>query len=71
MFSLLPRSAFREAERSRQGLIDARPMHHTFSLPEARIIAAGDPARSVLSARISRRGPGQMPQLATNVIDEN
>lgn len=70
MFSLLYRSAFREPELSQQRLIDERPMHHTFGLPEARIIAAGDPARSVLYSRISRRGPGQMPQLATNVVDE-
>jgi mono/diheme cytochrome c family protein len=50
--------------------IDEKPMHHTFDLPDPRIIAAGHPERSVLIARVSRRGPGQMPQLGTSVVDE-
>ena len=70
MFSLLYRSAFGERDLSKQRIVDERPMHHTFGLPEPRIIAPGDPDRSVLFSRISRRGPGQMPQLATTVIDE-
>lgn len=61
---------WREPELSQQRLIDERPMHHAFGLPEARIIAAGDPTRPVLSSRIAGRGPGQMPQLATHVVDE-
>jgi hypothetical protein len=28
--------------------INKQPMHHTFGLPNATIIAAGDPGRSVL-----------------------
>ena len=70
MFNLLYRSAFGERDLFKQRLIDEQPMHHTFGLPDARIIASGDPSRSVLFSRISRRGPGQMPQLATNVVDE-
>ena len=70
MFSLLYLSAFGERDLSKQRIVDERPMHHTFGLPEPRIIAPGDPDRSVLFSRISRRGPGQMPQLATTVIDE-
>jgi glucose/arabinose dehydrogenase/mono/diheme cytochrome c family protein len=50
--------------------IGVKPLHATFDLPDARLIAAGHPERSVLHARMSRRGPGQMPQLATAIVDE-
>ena len=50
--------------------INKQPMHHTFGLPNAKIIAAGDPERSVLLCRVARRGPGQMPQLATSIVDQ-
>ena len=49
----------------RQTLIDARPEHGDFGLPEARIVAPGDPGRSVLPIRIVMRGDGQMPPLGT------
>lgn len=70
LFSLLFRSAFGEHELATQHLVEEPPLHSTFGLPDARIIAAGAPARSVLYTRISRRGRGQMPQLATSRIDE-
>jgi len=69
MFNALYRSAFGEHDIARQRLIDERPMHHTFGLPEPRLVAPGNPTRSVLLARIARRGPGQMPQLATSLVD--
>lgn len=50
--------------------IGVKPLHAAFDLPDARVVAAGDPERSVLFARMNRRGPGQMPQLATAVVDE-
>jgi glucose/arabinose dehydrogenase len=50
-------------------LIDEKPSHHTFGLPDARIIASGAPDRSVLLYRLRTRGPGQMPQLGTNLVD--
>jgi len=50
--------------------VNEKPLHATFDLPDARLIAAGHPERSVLFARMSRRGPGQMPQLATSIVDE-
>lgn len=51
-------------------LIDEVPLHHKFDLPDARLIAPGAPERSVLLKRISMRGSGQMPQLATSMVDE-
>ena len=51
-------------------IVDVVPTHHTFDKPDARLIAPGDPDRSVLLHRIGMRGPGQMPQLSTSVVDD-
>ena len=51
-------------------LIGETPLHDKYDIPDAKIIAAGDPDRSVLLHRIALRGRGQMPQLATSVVDE-
>ena len=50
--------------------IGIKPLHATFDLPDARLIAGGHPERSVLLSRVNRRGPGQMPQLSSSIIDE-
>ncbi|MCS6866028.1 MAG: PQQ-dependent sugar dehydrogenase [Gemmataceae bacterium] len=52
-------------------LIDAKPVHSTFDRPDARLIAPGDPERSVLLHRLRVRGPnsGQMPPLSTYRVD--
>ena len=50
--------------------VDVVPLHHKFDLPDARIVAPGHPERSVLLTRISKRGSGQMPQLATSLADK-
>jgi hypothetical protein len=52
-------------------LIDTKPVHQTFDLADARLIAPGAPERSVVIRRISKRGPntGQMPPLSSNRID--
>jgi hypothetical protein len=52
--------------------LDVEPLHHKFDLPEARLIAPGHPERSVLLHRMANRGvgSGQMPQLGTNLVDE-
>jgi glucose/arabinose dehydrogenase/mono/diheme cytochrome c family protein len=51
-------------------VVDAKPLHAAFELPDARIVAPGEPRRSLLLERMHRRGPGQMPPLATAVVDE-
>ena len=51
-------------------LIDIDPVHHKFDLPSAKLVAPGHPERSILLYRLSHRGRGQMPQLATNLVDE-
>lgn len=50
-------------------IVDEIPRHDRLGLDDARLVAPGRPERSVLLARISRRGRGQMPQLATTRID--
>jgi uncharacterized repeat protein (TIGR03806 family) len=51
-------------------LIDEKPVHHTYDLTNAKLIAPGSPERSVLLHRIGLRGAGQMPPLSTNRVDE-
>jgi len=59
-------------ELAKMGVVDAPPLHHRFDIKDARIVAPGHPERSVLLHRISHRGEGtgQMPQLATSVVDQ-
>jgi hypothetical protein len=52
------------------GVLDVKPQHDTYGLPDARLIARGHPERSVLLHRISHRGPGHMPPLSTAAVDE-
>ncbi len=51
-------------------ILDARPQHDTFELPDARIIAPGHPERSVMFRRLSQRGFGRMPPLSIMTVDE-
>ena len=63
-------SAEIDAKPEQQRLIDARPVHTTFDVADARLVAPGSPERSLLLQRLQRRGHGQMPPLATNEIDK-
>jgi uncharacterized repeat protein (TIGR03806 family) len=51
-------------------LYDALPVHTTFGIEGARVIASGEPDKSLLLYRMSRRGHGQMPPLATQRVDQ-
>ena len=51
-------------------LVDEAPKHDKFGIADAKLIAPGDPARSLVFHRIARRGKGQMPPLATSLVDE-
>ncbi|HEV8377711.1 MAG TPA: hypothetical protein VGP99_02595, partial [Tepidisphaeraceae bacterium] len=55
---------------SKMSLFDEKPVHHTFGIEGAKLVANGEPEKSVLLKRVSMRGEGQMPQLATSVVDE-
>jgi len=54
----------------RMNIFGARPQHDTFGIDNAMLVSPGDPERSVLYRRLSRRGRGQMPPLVSTVIDE-
>ncbi len=58
------------AARERLNLFGARPQHDTFGIDNAMLVFPGDPDRSILFQRLSRRGRGQMPPLVTTVVDE-
>ncbi len=51
------------------GLCEA-PRAGELGLEDARIVAPGDPARSVLSSRLHATADGRMPPLATAIVDE-
>ena len=50
-------------------IFDVRPVHDTYGLLDARLIAPGSPERSVLLHRMSHRDRGHMPPLATSIVD--
>jgi glucose/arabinose dehydrogenase/mono/diheme cytochrome c family protein len=58
------------AKPDQMHLFDAKPQHTSFGIADARLIAPGDPDRSVLLRRASRRGAGQMPPLASAEVDQ-
>jgi mono/diheme cytochrome c family protein len=49
---------------------DIKPLHHTLGIANPRLVAPASAARSVLLARMARRGESQMPPLASRVVDE-
>jgi uncharacterized repeat protein (TIGR03806 family) len=51
-------------------IINVKPVHDTFGLKDAKLVAPGHPERSVLLHRIAQRGKGHMPPLATRVVDQ-
>ena len=55
--------------RDKMNLVGVKPLHHTFDVPGAKLVAPGEPEKSLLCLRVAKRGPGQMPQLATSVVD--
>ncbi len=57
------------ANREQMKIFDVVPTHHNFDKSDARLVAPGAPERSVLLHRVGIRGPGQMPQLATSIVD--
>ncbi|WP_169977311.1 PQQ-dependent sugar dehydrogenase [Tautonia rosea] len=58
-----------DAPLDRLRLVDEAPTQGDLGIANARLVAPGDPERSVLYHRITRRGPNQMPPLATTRID--
>ena len=51
-------------------LVGAKPVQGDLGLPGARVIAPGDPARSVLLYRLTTAGRGHMPYLGGKLVDD-
>ncbi len=49
---------------------NTRPVQGAFGIPDAKIIAPGDPNRSILYYRMAKTGHGRMPQLGSQVVDD-
>jgi putative heme-binding domain-containing protein len=50
--------------------LEVRPVQGSFGIPGAFILAPGDPYRSVLYYRMAKLGPGRMPHIDSQVVDE-
>ncbi len=50
--------------------VGARPGQGTFHISNARVLAPGDPYRSVLFYRMAKLGTGRMPRIGSRVVDE-
>jgi putative heme-binding domain-containing protein len=55
----------------KMSVIGARPQHDTFGIDNAMLVFPGDPKRSIIYERLSRRGRGQMPPLVVATTDNN
>jgi putative heme-binding domain-containing protein len=50
--------------------LGTRPTQGTFGIPNAQLITAGDPYKSVLYFRMAKSGPGHMPHLGATITDD-
>ncbi len=53
------------------GIINALPQNGSFGITGARIVAPGDPDRSLIPWRMAKLGQGRMPHIASSVVDED
>lgn len=59
-----------EAALGKTRTVDTAPALGSFGIPEARIVAPGDPGRSVLLYRMATSGRGRMPHVGSEIIDK-
>jgi len=50
-------------------LVGIRPTQGSFGIPNAQIVAPGEPHRSALYFRMAKTGPGHMPHLGAKLVD--
>jgi len=55
--------------RDKMNVIGVTPMQGKFEIPDAELIAPGDPFRSVMLYRLSKLGGGRMPQVGSAAVD--
>jgi putative heme-binding domain-containing protein len=59
-----------ELRLEKANLVGAKPLQGLFGIPDAQVVCAGDPYRSVLLYRIAKMGKGHMPYLGSALVDE-
>ncbi len=52
------------------GIVNTPPGQGSFDIPGAKILTPGKPETSLLYTRTKKRGLGQMPHVASNVVDD-
>jgi uncharacterized repeat protein (TIGR03806 family) len=55
--------------REKMNILGVAPLQGKFDIPEAELIAPGNPFRSVMLYRLSKLGGGRMPQAGSDVVD--
>jgi hypothetical protein len=58
-----------EVAENNMAIFNAVPMHATFGIDDAKIVAPGSAPKSVMVHRTVLRGPGQMPPVGTMLPD--
>jgi putative heme-binding domain-containing protein len=49
--------------------IDQSPIQGTFAIANARLVASGDPFRSIIYYRMAKTGSGRMPHVGSEIVD--
>lgn len=57
-------------ELDEMGIVGVKPAHGGFFIPDAQIIAPGRPDKSVLFYRTAKLGPGRMPRIGSDAVDQ-
>ena len=52
-------------------MLNGSPRHGSFHLPDAKIVHAGNPFKSMIYYRMSSLGSGRMPRLGSTVVDDD
>ena len=58
-----------DVSRRQLNVLSVFPQHGNLGVSNGVLVAEGEPDRSILLQRLSRRGPGQMPPLGTHRVD--
>ncbi len=59
----------RELTLDKMNMLDERPTQGTFGIHNAKVVAPGDPYRSVMYYRLAKIGRGRMPYFGSNIVD--
>jgi uncharacterized repeat protein (TIGR03806 family) len=52
------------------GIVNVKPAHGAFDIKDAKLIAPGEPDRSIILFRMKKTGLGRMPHVASSIVDD-